>query len=327
MARPSEDVFIKEFQSTVRTLANRSNLSVKDLCTPNPLEGTGMLTELPSYDTYEVEGFPEDDPFYGLNGTEVVGLGKGASKIEPERFVIDRTGKRKKDLYGNFVTKSFSASAGSIVVRTDRRVNVPRKYDGLQSNCYVTTMLEEDYPGVITDERRLLYMLTKDNLYLKYPAALAISSRKMPNYQGYRIQTWNFGVVNMVVIPYVPGRTYIDTEILAVKFSIDFYEEMSHIVNTFVHEGLIPNPDHFSVADGYENLVYRELTPNYTDYVGVSPVPISDKGSLSYVESAKMSYEGSSGSFEEGSLDDSWEDDFKVDNEGSDEGYPNEESW
>lgn len=263
----SEDIFAREFRETLRRLAAQpgGRLHVSELHNP--------LTELsiPVGRPFEVDGI-EDSLFSKLNGAEVYALGK----VKPERYVYERTGKRKVDLHGNEVTEVPTTPKGSLWVRTDRKIDIPYRFkDGDKGFNYANAW--RNAPG----PHKYVYAVPKENLYSITLSALAVSVRTMKCFSGYTFKSWHFGNLNLAVIPYNPNAKYTDTVILGTKKGIDYDQEINKFVGFQVEAGIIPRIPNYYV-NGTENLVYKEMVPSYSDYVPRSEKPLSEEGSLTY---------------------------------------------
>lgn len=272
-----ERIFKKEFRDTTAKLY--TNKSVYEL--PNPLEGALGVAQNRAYLVKGIADEGSDDSvineFSVLNDKVVIDMGK----VAPE-LTVRVHGQIQYDVNGEVEKQRPPTPTGSVWVRTKQPVKIPRRAD-LGKFGYAN--IWDQAP----DAYKYVYCIPKEYLYLRNMCALVVSTRKLKAYKGYSFQTWSSGKITVAVIPYNPNQKYQNTVILGTKASDDFDKEMHFYVQKLIEAGIIPDPAHFQVDAGNQNLVTQEIEPAFEGYNGNSEISLAEEGALSYAKASQFS--------------------------------------
>lgn len=259
MAKTADKLFEDEFKRTVNQLRNKSDIT----------HLTSPLGEFkpPLGKPYMVKGIPEGNIFSGLNGKVVRGVGS----YKPSVYVLGAGKIPKQDVDGNRITKPASAPRESIFIRSKEKITIPYSFkSGTDGFDFA------NYWGKAPDGYRYIWAIPKKYLYPMSEVALAVSIKQMKAYKGYRLQTWEYGIINLCVIPYNAGAKYTATKLLAVKEDLDFEDEIVEYVNTYIEHGIIPNVPEYDVESGTRNLVSNEIPASFVDFQRVSDTSLAE---------------------------------------------------
>lgn len=242
-----DDNFKKEFNKTRATIPQNNN--IYDLKLP---EGV-----IPKKAFYVVSGI-EDEVFKDLNDYQVELVDRG---VKLEQRLVNSKGQTIKTKNGKVLKKEIPLPKDSQAVISIKELKVPFKYnkDGFGFVDYI-----------IKDKRRMfVYIVPKANLYKVNYSALAISSRTMKGFYGIKIKSWNWGVLNLCIIPYKPNVNYTNTIILKVKSTLDYREEIKSLFLELIKRGVVSDPYAYLTSEG-ENIAISSI-PNSYDAFSFEP--------------------------------------------------------
>lgn len=259
MAKTADKLFEEEFKRTVSRLRNTSDITNID----SPLGDFKKPIGKP----FLVQGIPESSIFSALNGTTV----RGTGSYKPETYVLGAGKIPKKDLDGNRITKPAQTPKDSLFIRSKTKIDIPYSFKNGKDGFDFA-----NYWGKAPDGYRYCWAIPKKYLYPMSEVALAVSTKQMKAYKGYRMQTWEYGIINICVIPYNANAKYTATKILAVKEDLDFDDEIAEYVNTLIEYGVIPNIPEYNVESDTRNIVSSEIPATFVDFQAVSETSLAE---------------------------------------------------
>ena len=220
-------------------------------------------------DVYKVKGV-SDSVFKDLDGDIVKKLPSGT--VAKQRVInpVNRLFKTNED--GSYVYRDYPTVSGSMVVRSDRDLEIPFAYwkNPKDGYGYVDFVISEDY-GM-----EFMYMLPKDCLYKVNQTALVLSVKDMKNYKGMGYNTWSNGKIFLHVVPYNPNSKYVGSKVLKTGDSLDYSKEIKTIVDFWQVNNIVPEIRLCSLEDG-SNLCLKPTTVGYEEYEPVEMLPVGDK--------------------------------------------------
>lgn len=263
MAKTLEDIFVSEFRKAV------SNVGYKDIYKiPLPKECNDWYVS--GTDLYGVKGIGKEY-YCSLNKSIVK---KVPNDYQIKRRLIDKSTRGfSVDSEGKYIYSDFSIPIGSIAVMSNININLP--YSEYKKS---STKDGYGYVDFVTNKgvREFMYVLPKSVLYKVNQTALALSVKNMKNYSGNGYVTWNNGVIYLHVIPYNPRAKYEGTKILKTGYSLNYCNEINKILSFWQEYGIIPNIEVCSLSNG-SNLVVKETTVGYDEFIPVDNLALSDK--------------------------------------------------
>lgn len=187
--------------------------------------------------------------------------------------VINRVNKQFKRNYdGSYEYKDYPIPTGSIVVISNKNLNMPLKYWNKPEEGYGYI----DFVQTKNDGVLYMYVLPKSVLYRLHQTALVLSVKDMKNYAGMGYRTWSNGKIFLHVVPYNPNSKYIASRVLKTGCTLNFSQEIRVIVDFWESVGVIPKINLCNLEDS-TNLVLKPTTVGYSEYEKVDMLPLSDK--------------------------------------------------
>ena len=264
-----EDIFKQEFKQN--TIAQDENIFKMPL--PQEVFSWNKIKTT----VYAVKDIPSDNPFSGLNKSFVYELPKG--KVAKRRVIDKVTRSFKKDSDGKFVYEEYKVPSGSIVVTSNRNLQ-------LSYSEYVKPTPGYGYIDFVVSKgvKTYSYALPKSVIYRCHPTALVLSNAglskhsgsKLRCYNGERIRTWRCGTVGLFTIPFNPKKTYSNTVVLKTGFTLNYQEDIQKIEKYWESIGFIPMIDNCYLSTG-KNLCVMSEPQGLIEYTYVDTVPMSTK--------------------------------------------------
>ena len=261
-----ESVFIKEFNRGIRMSG-----AVKDIYKV-PLPEECKSWKVSGCELYGVNGLGESSGlFRALNGTLVKKIPRNADAKKRKVDLVTRDFVRGND--GRFVYEDVKVPSGSMVVISDKSLNLPYNY-----KCEDPGFGYIDFITV-GGNREFLYYIPKKNMFKVNQTALALSVKNMKNYSGMGYLSWKFGTIYLHIIPYAPTRSYVGSKILKTGYSLNFTEEVRKIVDFWEENRVIPRIQLCETSFN-GNLVLRETQRGYEVYNPVDELSVGDRITL-----------------------------------------------
>lgn len=253
-----QDLFVKELKSNIKVCS-------KDIYKV-PLPNEVSKWYVSGTDLYAVRGI-EDRYFSALNKSIVRRVPRGY--VVKRRKVDKATRSFMRDGEGKYVYENVSIPNGSMVIVSNKNLNLPYKYKAQEGYGYVDFVKSKG-------EIDYLYIVPKKVLYRVNQTALAISVKNMKNYCGMGYTTWDMGSLFIHVIPYNPNSNYIGSRILKTGHTLDYSKEINALVSYWEKVQLIPDIKLCKLSDGV-NIIMKPTSVGYTDYVPVEILSMGDK--------------------------------------------------
>lgn len=250
--------FIREFRYALRNRKISKNINEV------PLPKLNWVVN--EYDMFYIKGI-SDKVFSELNGKYVIDL-KGMIVKKKVYDLVTRS--FKKDKEGNFIYEDVEVPRDSRVISTKVKLQVPYGYRSDKGFSYVDTVKRKDC---------IYFIYTIPNTYLHKvnQTALAISTRKLNNYEGKLFRTWNCGAIGIYVIPYKPNRKYIGTRILATGTSLNYSDYITAILNYWQSEEVNFIPNIMLSETKMGNLTINDIAPTENMYYPYETLSLKDK--------------------------------------------------
>lgn len=218
---------------------------------------------------YRVKDVDNED-FMGLNDAVVKKLPKFF--VAKQRVINKVTKQFKKNEDGTYEYVDYPVPMGSIVVVSNKNLNIPLKYWNKPVDGYGYI----DFVQTKEDGTVYMYVLPKSILYRLHQTALVLSVKDMKNYAGMGYRTWKDGKIFLHVVPYNPNSKYIASKILKTACTLNFNKEIRLLVDYWEKVGLIPKINLCNLEDG-SNLVLKPTTVGYNEYEVMDMLTLSDK--------------------------------------------------
>lgn len=258
-----DSIFIKEFNKVMRIQTNSGDI----FSVPLPEESKSWEVS-----GSELLGVNRIDSkaglFKGLNGSLARKLPKNSVARKRKYDLVTKS--FAKDSNGRFIYEDVKVPSGSMVILSSKNLNLPYKY-----SCEDKGFGYIDFIS-IGDKKEYLYYIPKNNLFKVHQVALALSVKNMKNFMGMGYQSWDYGIIYLHVIPYVPTRQYIGSKILKTSFSLDFSNEIRCIVDYWEQNNVIPKI-RFCQTIEKDNLVLKPTQRGFEDYIPVEELSIGEK--------------------------------------------------
>lgn len=253
-------MFIKEYRNSVKTLGYKDIFSV-------PLPEECKYWEVSGTELYGVKGI-EDSDYSKLNGAVVKRLPRGT--VAKRRIIDKVTRAYKVDNKGNYIYEDYPVPSGSVVVSSDRRIELPfDRYKEKSKYGYIDFKLS-------AKGTEYLYALPKSVLYRVNQTALVLSVKNMKNYAGMGYTTWDSGKIFLHIIPYNPNASYVGSKVLKTGYSLNYNADIKYIVDFWQSECIIPNITLCGLQDG-NNLVLSPTVVGYDEYVPYEQLSLGER--------------------------------------------------
>lgn len=252
---------MREFRNAVKDVGYKD---IYKVALPKEVESW----EVSGTEIYGVQGI-ERGYYSDLNRTFVKRLPRG---MVAKRRTIDKVTRGfKVNVDGSNVYEEYKVPSGSIVVLSDKKINLPYTE-------YVKPIEGYGYIDFATGGRGIeyMYVLPKSVLYRVHQTALVLSVKDMKDYSGMGYVTWNMGKIFLHIIPYSPNSQYTGSKVLKTGMSLDYSKEIKTIVDFWQNTGVIPNIGICRLQDD-SNLVTKPTTIGYNEYDPIESLPLSEK--------------------------------------------------
>lgn len=258
-----ESIFIKEFNRGIRmgsTVRDIFKVPLPEECKNWSVSGSEL---------FGVSGIGDEAGlFKGLNKSIVKKVPKNTVPMKRKIDLVTRDFVR--DANGRYVYEDVKIPSGSMVVISDKNLNLPYKYSkediGFGYIDFISVGSTKEY----------LYYIPKVHIYKINQTALALSVKNMKNFNGMGYLTWNFGTIFLHVIPYSPSRNYIGSRVLKTGYSLNFSTEVRKIVDFWEANKIIPRIQ-LSYTEDRGNLVLKETVRGYEEYNPIDELSIGER--------------------------------------------------
>lgn len=252
---------MREFRNSVREVGYKDIFKV-------PLPEQVSSWNVSGTELYGVRGI--DIQFYSeLNESIVRRLPKD---MVAKRRVIDKaTRDFKRDENGSYVYEDYKVPTGSLVVLSNRKINLPYQNYVKPDNGYGYIDFAVSSVGI-----EYMYVLPKNVLYKVNQTALVVSVKDMKGFSGMGYVTWTMGKIFLHIIPYNPRSQYTGSKVLKTGYTLDYGKEIKSIVDYWQQVRFIPNIALSKLQDD-TNLVLKPTVIGYDEYTPIDVLPVSDK--------------------------------------------------
>jgi hypothetical protein len=227
----------KEFYKEFKQMMNERKSLMGAFNLQNLMIPEDMEMVIPNAESILIRRIPEDIEYYSkLNNTECLRIGRVALK----RRMFNSKGEFKTNEDGSFQYEEVPVPRTSIAVFSNVKINVPYSYkkDGFGYVDYI----DRSTKGKTV--RSFMYIIPKNYCYKLNKVALEASlNRQRQSYEGYRVALQNGQYIYLQVTPFkFTDKRNAGEKFLVVKNSTNFSEELTHLLEFWIENNIIFNP-------------------------------------------------------------------------------------